>query len=114
MKPWLTPHILAAGYEYLRASPPFNSLGLPESDDIGFHVGRDTNKAADFGVEAGIPYIRLSEIHHGHTETVLASLAHEMIHLWQHLRGDREHHGPRFRAMRKKVCAIHGFDPKAF
>jgi predicted SprT family Zn-dependent metalloprotease len=41
-------------------------------------------------------------------------IAHEMIHLRQHLTNDREHHGPRFRRMRARVCAIHGFDPKTF
>ena len=45
---------------------------------------------------------------------MLAVSAHEMIHLRQHLTGDREHHGPRFRRMAARVCAVHGFDPKVF
>jgi hypothetical protein len=45
---------------------------------------------------------------------LLAVRGHEMIHLRQHLTGDREHHGPRFRRIAARVCAIHGFDPKTF
>jgi hypothetical protein len=40
--------------------------------------------------------------------------AHEMIHLRQYLTGDRELHGPRFRRMAARACAVHGFDPKIF
>ena len=45
---------------------------------------------------------------------VADTLAHEMIHLRQHLTGDRELHGPRFRRMATRVCIAHGFDPKIF
>jgi hypothetical protein len=81
---------------------------------LGFHVVRRVDLSADFGVERGIPFIRVSEVSNGHTETVLASLAHEMIHLRQYLTGDRELHGPRFKRMAERICAIHGFDPKTF
>ena len=58
--------------------------------------------------------IRVSDAHNGHAATLLATLAHEMIHLRQHLTGDRELHGPRFRRTAARVCAAHGFDPKIF
>jgi predicted SprT family Zn-dependent metalloprotease len=45
---------------------------------------------------------------------MLSVSGHEMIHLRQHLIGDREHHGPRFQRMAARVCAVHGFDPKIF
>src|SRR5690349_19060220 len=93
----LTPDMLAAGYDFLRTTDPFRRWKLPEADELGFHVVRKAGLSADFGVEAGIPFIRLSEASNGHIDTVLASLAHEMIHLRQHLTGDRELHGPRFR-----------------
>lgn len=110
----LTPDMLAAGYDFLRATAPFARWHLPESDELGFHVVRRTSLSADFGVEQGVPFIRISEAHNGHSSTLLASLAHEMIHLRQHLTGDRELHGPRFRRMAARVCATHGFDPKTF
>ena len=92
----------------------FMGMQDPESDELGFHVVRDTALSADFGVHEDMPYIRVSEANNGHTVTLLATLAHEMIHLRQHLTGDREYHGPRFRRMAARVCAVHGFDPKIF
>ena len=110
----LTPDMLAAGYDFLRTTAPFLRWRLPESDELGFHVVRDMALSADFGVEQGIPFIRVSEANNGLAATLLATLAHEMIHLRQYLTGDREHHGPRFKRMAARVCAVHGFDPKTF
>lgn len=110
----LTPDMLAAAYDFLRATEPFRRWRLPESDELGFHVVRDAALSADFGVREGMPYIRVSEANNGHTITLLATLGHEMIHLRQHLTGDREHHGPRFKRIAARVCAVHGFDPKTF
>ena len=110
----LTPDMLAAGYDFLRTTEPFRGWRLPEAEEIGFHVVRDARLSADFAVEDGMPLIRVSEAHNGLSSTLLATLAHEMIHLRQHLTGDREHHGARFRRMRARICAVHGFDPKTF
>lgn len=110
----LTPDMLAAGYDFLRTTEPFRRWRLPDSDDLGFHVVREAAMSADFGTEKGVPFIRVSENDNGHSATLLATLAHEMIHLRQHLTGDREHHGPRFRRMAARVCAAHGYDPKIF
>jgi len=110
----LTPDMLAAAYDFLCTSEPFRRWNLPDGDELGFHVVRDAALSADFSVREGVPCIRISEAHNGHAVTLLSSLAHEMIHLRQHLTGDREHHGPRFRRMAARVCAVHGFDPKIF
>ena len=110
----LTPDMLAAAYDFLRTTEPFRGWRLPEAEEVGFHVVRDQKLSADFAVEDGMPLIRVSEVHNGLAVTLLATLAHEMIHLRQHLTNDREHHGPRFRRMRARVCAVHGFDPKTF
>ena len=110
----LTPDLLAAGYDFLRVSDPFRRWKLPHSDELGFHVVRNAGLSADFGVEDGIPFIRVSEASNGHTATLLSSIAHEMIHLRQHLTDDRELHGPRFQRIAARICAVHGFDPKIF
>ena len=51
--------------------------------------------------DTGEPYeITISRRHlerHGWTETT-HTLLHEMVHLWQHVNGQRVDHGPRFRA----------------
>ena len=110
----LTPDMLAAAYDFLRTTEPFRRWRLPESDELGFYVVRDAGLSADFGMREGVPLIRVSEANNGHAVTLLASLAHEMIHLRQYLTGDREQHGPRFRRTAARVCAVHGFDPKIF
>lgn len=110
----LTPDILAAGYEFLREAGPIKGWRLPAADGVEFHVVRNPNILADFGVERGVPVIRVNENGAGHTVTVLAALAHEMIHLRQHLTGDRGVHGASFKRMARAICAAHGFDTRAF
>ena len=89
----LTPDMLAAAYDFLRATPPFKSWKLPEAEEVGFHVVRDTKIFADFGMdEAGIPLIRVSEARNGHAVTLLATMGHEMIHLHQVRLGDSGNH----------------------
>lgn len=110
----LTPDMLAGCYDFLRTTEPFKAWKLPESDDIGFSVVRDPHTYADFKVIDGVPTIRVSENSVGHSYTLITKMAHEAIHLRQHLTGDKEVHGARFKAMAKRVCAAHGFDLKTF
>lgn len=110
----LTPDMLAAAYDFLCTTAPFKGWRLPESDGVGFCVVADPNMYADFGVENGIPVIRVSEAKNGHTATLLATMAHEMCHLRQELIGDRGHHTAAFKRMAARVCRAHGFDIKTF
>ena len=111
----LTPDVLAAAYDFLRHTPPFKGWRLPESDEIAFHVVRDPTIHADFGVDNdGGPLIRVSATCNGHTITLLQSMAHEIVHLRQHLIGAKDAHGASFKRMAKAVCAAHGFDIKVF
>lgn len=111
----ITPDMLAAGYDFLRTTEPFRAWNLPESDDIGFAVLR-TNHSADFGVNNGTPIIRVSERRNKHSNTILMTVAHECIHLYQHLHGlsgGGEHNGD-FRARAARICKIHGWDEGNF
>ena len=110
----LAPEMLAAAYDFLRTTEPFKNWRLPESDDVGFSVVRDRARYADFGLEKGVPVIRVSEARNGHAATLLATLAHEMCHLRQEMIGDRGHHSAAFRKMAARVCRAHGFDIKTF
>jgi hypothetical protein len=110
----LTPDMLAAAYEFLRTTAPFRGWKLPDSDALGFSVVRDPKMFADFGMEKGIPIIRVSEAKNGFTITLLASVAHEMCHLRQAMIGDKSHHGAKFKRMAAQVCRAHGFDLKMF
>lgn len=113
----LHPDLLAAAYDYLRVSTPFRGWcpRLPHSDDIGFGVVEDATIFADFCLMNGEPLIRVSGMN-GHSVTLLATVAHEMIHLYQHLSGlDKgDDHNADFQDRAKRVCAAHGFDPATF
>jgi hypothetical protein len=110
----LTKPLLAATYDMLRESDPFRSWKLPPSSECRFKIVRSKKIFADFCVKGGVPVYRISAAKHGHTVTLLASMAHEMIHHRQALTGDREIHGPRFQKMAARACAVHGFDHKTF
>jgi hypothetical protein len=117
----LTPELLESAYEYLRASPPFRGWNLPDSDQVTFRVmgardrfghfrGRHIKASADsfseIAISAGV--VRT-------TELLMATMAHEMIHLYQDENGwARGHHNPQFRKLAARVCAIHGFDAEDF
>lgn len=110
----LSPDLLAAAYDFLRQTDPFKGWKLPEGDDLGFSVIRDPHTYANFNVVEGVPTIRVSETCVGHTSTLLAQISHEMCHLRQHLRGEKDAHGASFKRMAASVCKAHGFDPKTF
>ena len=110
----LTPDMLAAGYDFLRSCEPFRFWKLPPSDEVGFAVVADPKMYADFGMEKGVPVIRVSAARNGFTVTVLSTLAHEMCHLRQQMTGDRGHHTRAFQRMAARVCRAHGFDLKTF
>lgn len=112
----LTPDLIAAGYDYVRESQPFKGWGLPESDEVGFAVVKDTTMYADFCLYKGEPLIRVSEKLHGHTVTLLATIAHECVHLYQYLHklDKGGEHNADFKRRAARVCQIHGFDPKTF
>jgi hypothetical protein len=105
---------IAAAYDYLRLSDPFRAWHLPPSSEVRFRIVRDSKMFAEFTVANGVYTIRISAAKNGHSDTLLGTLAHEMIHLRQELTGDREVHGARFKRMAARVCAAHGFDPLAF
>jgi hypothetical protein len=113
----LTPDTLAAAYDFLRTTDPFKAWKLPHSDDVAFHVIRNQNIFADFGIDNdGQPLIRVSTAKNGHTATVLMSVAHEALHLHQYLAGlDKgSEHNSDFKRKAKRICAVHGWDTALF
>lgn len=109
----LTPDMLAAGYDFLRETQPFKGWKLPPAEDVGFAVIRAAH-FADFGFENGVPVIRVSETKNGHSVTLLATLAHEMVHLRQFRLGDSGNHNALFARLARAVCRAHGFDIRSF
>jgi hypothetical protein len=113
----VTPAAIIGGYEYLRVSTPC-LRDLPESDDVEFAVTRRRDTQAYFlrSHNGGPHKIAVSERCVGLTSTLLALLAHEMVHFKQVLAGTETgvYHNAEFKRLYKTVCRIHGFDPLWF
>jgi hypothetical protein len=115
----LTPDLLAAAYEYLRSSPPFRGWHLPDADEVGFTVTRHQDRFSHLKrfVRSKEAEVGVSEQLVGRSHTLIEAMAHEMVHLFQHLRGTETpgtHHNAQWQRLAKNVCRHHGFDPKTF
>ncbi len=114
----LTPDMLAQAYDFLCTTAPFKGWHLPHSDDIGFHVVRNPHIIADFTVEHDDSVnIRVSTLKGIHTNTLLMTVAHEMIHLHQYRKkidSKRVEHNANFKRHARRVCKIHGWDETVF
>lgn len=104
---------IIAAYELLRTQKPFLGWRLPNPGDVEFQVigGRDRFGDCDGDT------IRISRAHHGHLPTLLATVAHEMIHLHQmrnKLETANTQHNADWHRRAKRVCRLHGFDPRSF
>lgn len=114
----LTPDVLRGAYEFLRTTLPFSRWKLPSPAFVEFVVSRTKDKRGDYELVANeIHRIRISDLNSGHTINVIATMAHEMVHLHQahsKLPGRRVQHGAEFKRLAAQVCRHHGFDPKAF
>jgi hypothetical protein len=111
----LTPAMVEAAYELLRTTPPFRGWRLPPSDEVEFRVTDD--RAALGSCRADRACIAISGHLHGHLSTLLATLAHEMLHLWQERRGTGRRdvvHDHEFRRVARRIARLHGFDPRLF
>ena len=113
----LTPDIIEAAYNFIKATLPFSRWKLPSADEIEFHVGR----AQIYGChshEGGTKHrIMVSEGKVGRTLSLIATIAHECIHLYQAENGletKNTEHNADFHKRAKRICALHGYDPKLF
>lgn len=116
----LTPDILADAYELLRATPPFKRWKLPHADDVEFHVIKKPGPLlADYmwGLYSDgrrTHRIRVTALNKTLT-SVLASMAHEMVHMRQRFMGtDYTSHGRVFRKLAAQVCRLHGYKVEEF
>lgn len=110
----LTPAMCEQSYELLRTMPPFRSWRLPHADDVKFIVSRTKKVFAYHNCEANEHCIEVSQRKHGQMGTLLATMAHEMIHIHQHNKKHRDAHGASFNRYADQICRIHGFDRTNF
>jgi hypothetical protein len=116
----LTPDCLENAYEYLRTTLPFRRMNLPHADNLVFRVMGARDRFGHFrGRIKGMP--DLNEIGVSvrvvkSTDLLMATMAHEMIHLFQHEKGSasRSSHNSEFERIASRVCRIHGFDRESF
>lgn len=108
---------LRAAYNFLNETPPFNKWNLPDGDEVLFKVIRDQGRFGWYRFDGSKHVIALSSTTIGHTDTLLRTMAHEMIHLHEeHAEActPRIDHSPAFNKWAAQVSSIHGFDAKAF
>lgn len=100
-----------AAYEFLSSLRPIKTWKLPPSQEVDFRV-RAWDKFFGEYDEAGV--ITISSSKHGHLDTLLRTMAHEMIHQKLHLSGypNWELHDEKFLALAYAVAKEMGFDPK--
>lgn len=109
----VTPDSLKGAYDFLRVCKPFDKWKLPESDDVKFHVIRARGVMGEFLAPNSI---RVSAHSCRSIETTLMTMAHEMIHLYQYIRGTetRGEHNAEFHRLADRVCKIHLWDRGVF
>lgn len=116
----LTPAILEASYDFLRATPPFSRWKLPTSKDVEFRVVKQRDR---LGAYHG--YVHDKDRHTidmcgarlSHTSSLILIMAHEMAHLHQRQNGtetNNAQHNADFFRLAELICKHHGFDPKFF
>jgi hypothetical protein len=116
----LSPELIAAAYEFLRVTAPFRSWRLPPAGEVEFVVSRHRFAV---GYHRGARRktrsheIGISEVCVGHTNTLLRTMAHEMIHQYQQrARSETAHteHNAEFVRLARLVCRYHGWDEREF
>lgn len=113
----LNPETLKAAYIFLNETPPFNKWNLPDADEIRFKVVRSEANQGWHTFDGKRHLIAVSSNAIGHTFSLIALMAHEIVHVHENnsgiCRADVEHSAA-FWKWAEQVCRIHGFDPKTF
>jgi hypothetical protein len=107
---------LRTAYDYLNTSEPFIRWNLPDGEDVEFRITRSKDNYGTHRLLDHRHFISISAIMVGHTSTLMAVMAHEMIHVHEAQSAHSEHgkHSVAFKRWAAQVCKAHGFDPRAF
>lgn len=108
--------MLAAGYDFLRSTMPFRRWRLPPSSEVKFYVRKHAKWRAQYTYDHSKKshMIEVSDHYAGHTNDILATVAHEMAHLRLIPVYRNSQHGPKFQRLKDLVCKHHGFNPSTF
>jgi hypothetical protein len=110
----VTPERVASVYAMLREWPPFSGWRLPPAEDVAFHVAKTNRWHAAWWIDPkGVHHVEVSEKKHSHLNSLIASVAHEMIHIRQRIsrtETPNTEHNAAFLQCGKRVCRVLGFD----
>ena len=115
----LTKEIIAAAYEYSRATPPFCKWRLPPAEMVNFVISNSPKHFAQYWWD-GRDNIEISAKAIGYTPLLIEKLQHEMNHMRLRMIGQESKkggpsvHNAAFRKNAASICKVHGWDPKAF
>ena len=101
----------------LRSFPPFSRWNLPPADEVEIRTPQRSDVLGEWSKwEGGHHIITISSKSHGHLITLIQTVAHEMIHAYQDIKGtsNRAQHNAEFKRLAAQVCRVLGFDEKAF
>ena len=104
---------LAAMYDLLRTMPPFNRWKLPPSDQVNFCASARRDCMGEHTVHRSCHRVMVSTLKHGHFDSVLETLGHEMVHMAQAIDGEQRTHGEGFERRARAVGKAFGWDWRA-
>lgn len=112
----LTPKIIENIYSMLYCVEPFSTWELPLPEEIKFIVDIDPEVMGTYCYTDDEDYahtITISSARCGHLDTVIRTMAHEMIHAsrWNTVTHAWTKHDKTFRNRAKSVSLELGFDP---
>jgi len=112
----ITPERIAAIYDCLRAFPPFCRWRLPPSDEIEIRIGVQQDAFAHYHRERGEHAFEVSMLLVRDFDTLVQTVAHEMIHLHQARAGTetKAEHNREWHRLAAIVCRRFGWTTEGF
>lgn len=113
----ITPDRVAAVWDMLRQFPPISKWKLPPAEEVEFTTSARNDIHGQWSRWSnGTHIITVSVKRTGHLDTLIQTVAHEMIHAYQDQSGTstRAEHNAEFSRLASQVCRAFGFDEKAF
>ena len=106
-----TSKTLESMYLMLCQMKPFKYWNLPDTTCINFVVTNEEDSYGTYVFDDDLHIITISKAKCSHFETILKTLAHEMIHCKRYKHKDWDQHDAVFRRYAKQVADEFGFDP---
>jgi len=106
-----TSKTLEAMYIMLCQIKPFNHWEMPNTACIKFNVTSEEDAYGTYIFEDDMHLITISKAKCSHFETILKTLAHEMIHMKRYRNKNWDKHDAVFRRYATAVADEFGFDP---